>query len=162
MSHLALTIIVAFIMLPILGFAFIPMLPVLPLLFLITLAFAFFGNFVFIGGVELLVLAVLVIMSVVVDQSAGILGARYGGASRQAFLWGFVGLIIGSFLFPPLGGFMGLFLGVFVVELYKTKRGEVRALRAASSALLGSAVGVVVTFFIGLAFIGLFVFFSLN
>ncbi len=143
---------------PGIGMALIPMLPALSYMFVIALAYAAFGGFEVITGQELLILLSIVVVSILIDHTSGILGAKYGGAHTKSLLWGIGGAILGTVLFPPLGSFIGLFAAVLASEMYYRKPTD-KALKAAGSALLGTAVGVGVNIVLAIAFAVTFFFF---
>ena len=161
MTHLIFFGVAAALMLPALWFAFIPMIPVLPYLFAVALIFGFFDGFSHLTGTNLIILGALVVISFLIDHLSGIIGAKYGGASRRALVGGILGLILGTVIAPPLGGLAGLFLGVLFVELYN-KRHRTAALRAAVGSLLGSLAGTAVNIFLVLIFMVLFSVFALG
>lgn len=138
--------------------AFIPMMPALPYMFLMAAIFGFFDRFVNLTLTNLGVLGGILITSILIDYFSGIIGAKYGGASRKGILFGFIGLIIGFVLFPPFGGFLGLFAGVLVAE-FIIKRSERAALKAATGSLLGSLAGIVINTFLAVLFFTLFIIF---
>jgi uncharacterized protein len=140
--------------------AFVPMLPALSYMFVMALVFAIYNGFTTLTVTETLILLGIVLVSIVIDHGAGILGAKYGGAHTKSLLWGMLGAFIGTLLFPPLGSFAGLFIGVLFAELYY-KRSQDKALKAAGSALLGSAVGVGVNIALAITFLSLFIYFAL-
>ncbi|OQA03533.1 MAG: hypothetical protein BWY68_00712 [bacterium ADurb.Bin400] len=97
--------------------------------------------------------------SIAVDYFAGILGARYGGASKKAVLYGFVGLILGLVLLPPFGGIIGLFAGVAIAEWY-SHRNKQRAVKAAAGSLIGSLTGILINLTLALLLLVLFIIFA--
>ena len=70
-------------------------------------------------------------------------GARAGGASFWGILAGFALGAIGLVFFSPLGGFVGLLLGTFLVEYLRLKDSRL-ALRAVFGAGAGYGVSFVV------------------
>jgi uncharacterized protein len=138
--------------------ALVPMLPALSYMFVVALVFAIYNSFSTLEVKELLILLGITFVSIVVDHTSGLLGAKYGGAHTKSLLWGIVGSIIGTFIAPAVGTFIGLFLGVLVAEFYYRKSGD-KAIKAAGSALLGSLVGVVANVILAIAFIATFVIF---
>lgn len=125
-----------------------------------TMLYGLIENFKYLTGSELAVLAVIFCLSVVVDYTAGIIGAKYGGASKKSILYGIFGVIVGSILFPPFGGLPGLFIAVFVCELFLNKTRS-QAFKAAKGSLLGVFTGIALNFVLALTFFSLFVFFIL-
>lgn len=139
----------------------IPMFPALTYMFIIALAYGILDGFVALTGQNLLILFCLVVISFVIDHTAGALGAKYGGAHIKSMLWGILGAIVGTFVLPPLGTFIGLAFAVLAAELYYKKTTE-QAVKAATGALLGSVVGVAVNLLLAIGFITAFIFFALR
>lgn len=161
MSDTFLLSIFGIILLPgILG-AVMPVLPSVPYMFIVVLIFGFIDSFVKLSGSELAILGALAAVSLVVDYLSGVLGAKYGGAAAKSLGIGILGLIVGLVLFPPFGGVIGLFIGIFLAEYYRHQNKE-RAVRAAASGLIGSLVGIGINLFIALTFFGLFLYFVLR
>ncbi len=130
-------------------------------MFLVAVVFGFVDYWQRLLPWELAVLFVVVLLSVLTDFLSGLIGARYGGATRRAVLWGLVGFVIGVLAFPPLGGFIGLFVGVLVAEL-SAGRKQLQALKAATGSLLGSFIGMLANLFLAIAFLVLFIIFALH
>lgn len=160
MTHLTITIIFAVLLFPAIFLTLIPMLPVLPYMFVMSLLYGIIDHFEYLSWWRLGILFGIFCLSVIVDYSAGILGAKYAGASKQSLLYGMIGLIAGSILFPPFGGLPGLFLTVFVSELFLDKE-RVAAFRVATGSLIGTAVGITINFALAILFFGLFFYFSI-
>lgn len=153
---------VAFLLLmPGLAGVIVPGLPSVPFMLVVALGYGIYDRFVHLTQYELLILGGLALLSIVIDYLAGLLGARLGGASKQSILAGFIGLIVGLILFPPLGAIIGLGMGIFLSEL-RLHQDEKRATKAATGGLIGSLTGTIINFVIALIFIGLFVFYALK
>jgi uncharacterized protein len=136
----------------------IPMMPALPYMFGVAALFGFFDNFEKLTPANLAVLGAILIFSIIVDYLSGIIGAKYGGASKKGILFGFIGLILGLIMFPPFGGFLGLFAGVLISEFAAGGSGTT-ALKAAAGSLFGSLTGVLINSFLAVAFFASFIFF---
>jgi uncharacterized protein len=110
-----LPIIFAFILL-IPGFfmTFIPGLPGLLYILTISLIYGIYDGFIHLTLGNLAVLATIVVISMIADLSSGLLGARWGGASKKSILWGILGMILGFVIIPIpfIGGMIGLFMGI--------------------------------------------------
>lgn len=154
---IALTVSVA-LLVPGVFMALVPMLPALSYMFVVALAFAIYDGFTALSVKELVVLLGITLVSIIIDHTSGLLGAKYGGAHTKSLLWGIAGSIAGTFVAPALGTWIGLFLGVLIAELYYKKTGD-KAIKAAGSALLGSLAGVAGNVVLALAFIAVFVIF---
>lgn len=83
------------------------------------------------------VFAVAMVLVIIVDYAAPILGAKFFGASRKGVWGAVIGGFFGIFFFPPLGIFMGAFLGAVAGEILSGKSKE-KALKAGIGTLLGS------------------------
>jgi len=140
---------------------FLPVIPGIPYMFVVALLAGFFDHFVHLSGWNLLILLLITVLSVVVDHLSGVLGAKYGGASRKAMVVGLVGTIAGMILLPPFGGLLGLFLGIAVAEGVQFKDHR-RALKAASGGLLGTLAGILINTGVGLIFLICFIGLSLR
>ena len=161
MSHIALVIIFGLLLLPGLLMAFVPMLPAFWYLLAVSAVFGIADGFTHLTLQNLGTLAAVLLLSIAVDWSAGLLGAKFGGAAWKSLLFGMAGSLIGFFIFPPLGVFPGLFVGVLAGELFRKKDGGL-ALRAAAGALIGSVAGVALNTILALAFLILFLIFAIT
>jgi uncharacterized protein YqgC (DUF456 family) len=153
-----LAIITSIILAPIAFLVFIPAMPAIPFMFILTLLYGFIDKFNRLGLEEFLIFGAIVVASLIIDWSAGVLGAKYGGAGRDSLIFGFLGAIVGTFLLPPFGGIIGLFAGVLLAELVQF-RSHKKALRAASWSAIGSISGMFINFILALAFLVLFLIF---
>lgn len=134
----------------------LPALPGIPLVFLGLLLAAWADGFVHVGWPTLLVLALLTVLSFVVDILATVVGAKRVGASRKA-LWGtFVGSIAGLF-FMPIGLFLGPLVGALVGEYWHTRELG-RSTRVGLSTWLGILLGLALKLALVVAMLGLFAF----
>ena len=134
----------------------LPALPGIPLVFLGLLLAAWADGFVHVGWPTLLVLALLTILSFVVDILATVVGAKRVGASRKA-LWGtFVGSIAGLF-FMPIGLFLGPLVGALLGEYWHTRELG-RSTRVGLATWLGILLGLALKLALVVAMLGLFAF----
>jgi uncharacterized protein YqgC (DUF456 family) len=139
-------------------FVFVPLVPIIPLMFICATAFALADRFIHVTPLELMALSLLFVISIIVDYSSGIVGARVGGALRYSILFGIAGFVLGFLLLPPLGGFLGLFFGILFSE-YVTHNNGGRALKAAGGSLIGIVGGLVINTIIAFTFSTLFLIF---
>lgn len=133
-------------------------LPGLPFMFLLTIIFGFIDNFSHLQIFEIIILAAISLASVIVNYLSGFYGAKYFGASTRALIAGVLGFTIGLIFFFPLGGFVGLFLGIFITELIDLPN-FIKALKKASGSLLGTLVGVLINFTLAFVYLMLFILF---
>ena len=135
----------------------IPTLPGVPVMFGTIFVYGLIDGFDTLQAWHLAVFGALALLSIFIDYSSGLLGAKLGGASKKALFMGIIGLFIGLFAFPPFGAFIGLFLGVFVAELMQFQDHH-RALKAASYSVVATLVGAITNIFIAIGtFIGFLV-----
>ena len=73
---------------------------------------------------------------------------------------GFLGMIVGTIILPPLGGMIGLFAAVLMAEYYNHKN-QARAFKAALGSFMGMLAGKIVNAVMALGFVILFVIFAL-
>ena len=139
-------------MLPGLLSVVVPVVPGVPYMFVVALLYGLLTRFVGLTGWELGGLGALAALSVAVDFFAGMLGARFGGASAKAGLWGLAGSLVGTVLLPPFGGFVGLFVGIALGEL-RYGKDIAKAGKAAGAGVLGSGAGMLANGLVGVAFI---------
>jgi len=132
----------------------LPALPGAPLLFAGLVCAAWAENFEYVGSWTIGILAVLAVLTYLVDVIAGAMGAKRYGASGRAIAGATVGAIVGIF-FGLLGVLLGPFLGAMLGELTVTKE-----FRSSAKAGYGAAVGLLlgVAFKLSLAFAMLGVF----
>ena len=151
MTYIIIASICAVLFLPIVFLTLIPVMPAIPLLFILTMLFGAATKFVTLPWWAIIVFIFITLLSIFIDYSSGIIGARYGHASRRSMLWGFIGVILGTLLLPPFGGIIGLFLGVLISELTQRRLKE-EAFRSASFAFVGAIIGIVLNFLLALSY----------
>jgi uncharacterized protein YqgC (DUF456 family) len=93
------------------------------------------------SGPGLLVLGLLLGVSYLVDMAAGMLGARWFGASRWGILGVFVGGVAGLF-FAPVGFLVGPLAGGLLFELIFAKKRMAPAVKSTWGTLLGTGAGL--------------------
>jgi len=113
--------------------------PPLSLLSLLIISFEkdwqpFSSNFLIIMGIIALVL-------IVIDYIVPAIGAKKFGASRMGLVGSIIGMIIGFFVFPPFGIFIGSFLGAIIGELISGKKGEA-AIKIGIGTFFGNLAGI--------------------
>lgn len=130
----------------------LPMMPGMPLMFVMTVVYGFATDFARMEPWHLWIFGGLTLLSVIIDWSAGLLGAKFGGASRRSLLYGLIGMMVGLIAFPPFGVIVGLFAGVFMGEMLRKRTSE-QALKSATSSLIATVVGVAVNAILALAYL---------
>ena len=132
-----------------------PLIPGLPLMLGGIWLAAWIGDYQVIGSLTLTVVAVLVVIGLLLDFVAGMLGARRVRASREAVVGAFLGSVAGIFFGLP-GLILGPFIGAVAGEL-KMRSGMSRAMDVGVATWLGLLFGALTKLAIGLAIVGIFV-----
>ncbi len=130
----------------------LPGVPGAAIVYVGILLVAWSDEFQRIGTVMIVVLGVLAIVASTVDNLAGVLGARSGGAS----LWGLLGAALGAIVglaFGIVGLILGPAIGALTFEYLKNPDFK-RAARAGAGSLAGFIVGVVAKYVFTLFMIG--------
>lgn len=132
-----------------------PVLPGAPLVFAGLVVAAWAENFQYVGITTLVIIAILMGLTYVVDAIASALGVKRVGASRMA-MWGAVlGTIVGVF-FGLAGILLGPFVGAVVGELI-ARRDVAQAGKAGVAAWIGFIVGTLGKLAIMFTMVGVFV-----
>ena len=156
MTHTQQVLLFALFMLPGLAGVLLPGVPGVPLMFAVAVGYGWIDGFRHLTYLELAGLFVVMLAAVAADYVFGLLGARYGGASRASLVFGFVGLVAGTILLPPFGGIVGMFVAVLAVELGR-HRDRNRALKAATGSAVGTVAGMAASLALAAFFLVLFV-----
>lgn len=118
-----------------------PALPGLPLMLGGAWLLAYAGDYQIVGAISLWALAAVCALGMAMDFVAGLLGAKYTGASKEA-LWGaFIGGLVGVFL-----GLVGLILAPLVgaaIGEFVAKRNVLRAGKVGIGTFIGFIIGTV-------------------
>ncbi len=134
----------------------VPALPGTVLILAGAAVHAFATGFDPIGPGRLAILALLTALAYALDHVAGVLGVKRLGGSGWAMGGAFVGALVGLFFGLP-GLVLGPLVGALVAEYAYTRQARTSA-RAALGTVVGLLVGAVAKIGIGLAMIGLFLF----
>lgn len=130
----------------------IPTVPGMLFMFLIVLIYGIADKFETMNPWFLALFGGLVLVAILTDYASGIVGAKFGGASKKSILAGLIGMLIGLVIFPPFGLFIGLFLGVLTAEIIQAKKSK-DALKAASYSFIGTLAGMVLNVVLAIAFL---------
>jgi len=132
-----------------------PALPGSPLIFAGALLIASWQDFSVIGWVPLTTMAILAILSILVDFISSALGARTVAASSRAILGATIGSFVGIF-----GGIVGIIVGPFLGALIGEHLAQSSLKRAAEVGVatwVGILLGTVVKVALVAAMLGVFV-----
>ena len=163
MSYSIILIITSVLLIPGIVASFIPGIPNLLYMLLIALVFGVYDGFVHITTSNALTLTIVVVVAMLIDLVAGIIGAKWGGASWKSILYGIGGLLVGSIFIPVpvVGSIVGMFLGVLLHEMHRTHNIRI-ANKAAMGSLLGFLAGTGVRILASIVFFVLFIVFAVN
>ncbi|GAB3171553.1 DUF456 domain-containing protein [Telluribacter humicola] len=117
---------------------------------LLMLHFSSYAEF---STVVLVGLGLLTALMVVLDYFIPIWGAKKFGGTRYGAIGATLGLIIGFFIIPGFGIFIGAFLGALIGELIGGSTRKV-AMKAAFGSFLGFLTGMVMEVLLCLIMIG--------
>ncbi|MDD5289823.1 MAG: DUF456 domain-containing protein [Patescibacteria group bacterium] len=109
-----------------------------PILGFLGIIFLHYGKPDSVSISSLIVFGSIVVFLLLIDYFVPIFGAKFSGASKRGLFGAFLGSLIGLVYFPPLGIFVGAFLGAVAGELIGGKKGP-QALKAGVGTLVGSA-----------------------
>ena len=139
----------------------VPIFPGITVIWLAALGYGVVTGFTPLGWGLMAVITVLLILGVSIDNI--LMGAR---AHKEGAAWSSLGLgmlagILGTLLFPPVGGFIAAPLVVLLME-YLRQRDISKALASLRGLAVGWGLSFVVRFFIGLIMIGVWLIWALN
>lgn len=123
---------------------FVPVLPGPPLSFIALILLQITDKKPFTTDL-LVVLGVITFVVTLLDYLIPIWGTKKFGGSKQGVWGSTIGLIVGIFLFPPLGIIIGPFLGAFIGELLVGKKSDL-ALKSALGSFVGFLFGTLIKF----------------
>lgn len=106
------------------------------------LALLFFAKPGTISVTSLVLFGIGMLLVIVIDYIAPILGAKFSGASKKGLTGSIAGMLIGILFFPPLGMIIGALIGAFLGELAAGKEPE-KAIKAGLGTLFGSLAVIV-------------------
>lgn len=133
----------------------LPALPGAPLVFLGLLLAAWVDHFEKVGWFTLSVLAILTVLTFVVDFMAASLGAKRVGASWAALAGAALGMIVGLFFSIP-GLILGPFVGAVLGE-YLARKDWAQARRVGVGTWLGMLLGIAGKLALIFTMVGIFV-----
>jgi uncharacterized protein YqgC (DUF456 family) len=121
----------------------VPIFPGLLIIWLAALGYGVVTGFGTLGIILFIIITLLVIGGSIADNFMMGAGARKGGASWLAISVAVVAGVIGTIIWPPLGGLIAAPLGVFLLEFARY-----REFKKAWRAFLGLATGWGLSFFV--------------
>jgi len=129
----------------------LPVIPGPPLSFVALLLFHFTSKYQFSTGL-LLIYGVLMVIITVLDYVIPVYGTKKMGGSKYGMWGSTIGLLIGIFIFPPIGLILGPFIGAFIGEIIKGRTSQI-ALTSAIGSFLGFLFGTLLKLIYGIIII---------
>lgn len=106
------------------------------------------------GGIIFGVISLLMLAAVLADNILMGAKARQNGAAWLSIILALVAGVVGTFIFPPVGGIIAAPLVLYLME-YQRLRDSAEATRVVKALLIGWGLAFVVRFGIGLVMLGL-------
>lgn len=132
----------------------VPVYPGTVIMWLAALGYGLLAGFSTLGAVLFGIITILMLVSTIVDNLLMGLSARQGGASWTTILVALLAGVIGTLVFPPLGGIIAAPLAVLGLE-YQRRRDWQQAWQALRGLAAGWGLSFVARFFLGAAMMGL-------
>jgi uncharacterized protein YqgC (DUF456 family) len=142
-TQFALDLILLSVMLFGLASLIIPIMPGLTIIWVAVLVYAIVTGLNWGTGILFAIITILMVAGGFVDQLFMSAGEKKTGAGWVAIAVAMVAGLVGSVIWPPLGGILLALLGIFVVEIIR-----VRDLRKAWDSTRGMALGCGTAFFV--------------
>lgn len=138
---IALILALIFILLGVAG-TIIPLLPGIPLIFISIAAYGWYEGFHVINTHFLVIMAALTILSLLVNYLSTAFGASYFGSSKNGVWGAIIGTFLGLIIFPPVGIFLGPWLGAAIGEFTVCKDIN-RAMKSGIGSVIGLFSGII-------------------
>jgi hypothetical protein len=134
----------------------VPVLPGVPLAWLGFFVYAIGTGFDRISVTTTVVFSILMVLTLVLDLVAPMLGASKYKASKLGILGSFIGLLPGIIVFNFWGIILGPFIGALLGELLAGKQSK-QAFKSAFGTLLGFLAGSLIKIIVVLIMAGFFI-----
>ena len=132
----------------------VPIFPGLVVIWLAALGYGVAKGFGTLGIVIIVVISLLMVVGSLADNVLMGAGARQGGASWRTILVALAAGVLGTVLFPPIGGIIAAPLAILVLE-YARLRDWRKAWQALRGLATGWGLSFIVRFVIGFVMMGL-------
>ena len=132
----------------------VPIFPGITVIWLAALIYGLVTGFDALGIVLMVLITLGMIAGISADNVLMGAGARQGGASWLTIIVALVAGIVGTVLFPPIGGFIAIPVAIFLLELIRVREWR-SAWRAMRGLALGWGLSFLVRFGIGLVMIAI-------
>ncbi|MCX8061770.1 MAG: DUF456 domain-containing protein [Anaerolineales bacterium] len=132
----------------------VPVFPGLVVMWLAGLGYGVVQGFTTLGWVVFALLTILMLIGTVIDNILMGAGAKQGGASWTGIGIALLAGLVGTIVFPPLGGILAAPLVVLLFEYYRQRDWQ-KAWAALQGLALGWGLSFLARFAIGLGMMGL-------
>ena len=132
----------------------VPIFPGLVVIWLAALGYGVAKGFSTLGFVVIVVISLLMVAGSLADNLMMGVGARQGGASWRTILVALAAGVLGTLLFPPIGGIIAAPLAILALE-YARLRDWGKAWQALRGLATGWGLSFIVRFVIGFVMMGL-------
>lgn len=156
--NIAVLILCLIIMLLGLAGTILPILPGIPIMWVAMLGYGWYSDWAYYGLATMIVTGLIVILSLVVDQLASVMGAKKFGATKAGMIGSVVGAILGAIFFSLPGLILGTFFGAMAFEMAFSRQDLKNSLASGTGALLGFLAGSLFKFMVGFGFLVYFIF----
>jgi uncharacterized protein YqgC (DUF456 family) len=126
----------------------VPVFPGTVVIWLAALGYGVVTGFHTLGIVLFVIITILMLAGTLVDNLFMGAGARKGGASWRTIIVALLAGVLGTLLFPPIGGFIAAPLAILLLEYTRTHDMQ-QAWQALRGLATGFGLSVVVRFVIG-------------
>ncbi|UCD99866.1 MAG: DUF456 domain-containing protein [Chloroflexota bacterium] len=139
----------------------VPIFPGITVIWVAALIYGLVMGFDTLGIILFVFITIGMILGVSADNVLMGAGARRGGASWLTIIVALVAGIVGTILFPPIGGFIAIPIAIFLLELVRNREWR-SAWRATRGVALGWGLSFLVRFGIGLVMIAAWLIWALS
>lgn len=127
----------------------LPFVPGIPLIYLAMIGYGWYEGFNLVSAEYLVIMGILVIMAVIADHFATLIGVKYFGASRYAMIGAIAGFLIGIIFYPPFGMILGALAGAVIGEYYELEDWP-KAFKVGLGSVAGFVSGIIFQILIAL------------
>jgi uncharacterized protein YqgC (DUF456 family) len=135
----------------------LPVLPGVPVIYVVAFVYAAITGFETIGSGFLIAFGILTVVTLILDNLAGVYGAKRFGATRWGMLGAILGMIIGLIFGSIIGMIIGPFFGAVLLELLAGKQSG-QAFSAGLGTFVGFVGGTLLKIAVGVGMVSAFVY----
>jgi len=134
----------------------IPIIPGLVIIWLASLAYGIGVGFQTPGWIFFFIITIIMLVGSVIDNLVMGQQAHKTGASWISVLLAMLFGVIGTFILPIIGGFIGALTALFIAEWFRRKNWR-EAMTATTGWAVGCGWAIVIRFILGLLMIGIWI-----